>query len=201
MDDQLFGIETASGDVLWEYATATFAVPWIVGGELYAPDADNRLTALDAADGSVRWDSDLMVQFLALDGGVLYAAVGKGVYALDSETGEEFWRVRTGGMVAAPPLIEGQTLYVGSGDHGVYSFDLSGPSEAPAGFAGSAGGVDDESVLDIRLEGLPDAPAFAGVWRATLPAGASGTLPEFPGPAAATVMSGTLASPNQFLVG
>jgi hypothetical protein len=56
-------------------------------------------------------------------------------------------------------------------------------------------------VLDIRLEGLPDAPAFAGVWRATLPAGATGTLPEFPGPAAATVMSGTLASPTQFLVG
>ena len=201
MDDRIFGVDVASGDVLWEYETLTNASPWIAGGELYAPDPDVRLTALDARDGSVRWDADLIVEDLALDGGVLYASVGKSVYALDPETGEQIWRVRTGGIVVPAPLIAGDALYAGSGDHGVYAFDLNGSSEAPAGFVDSGDGVNEEPILDIRLEELPETPAFAGVWRATLPPGETGTLPEFPGPTAAAVMSGALASPNQFLVG
>jgi outer membrane protein assembly factor BamB len=64
---------------------------------------------------------------LVHEGVVYFGAMDYNIYAVDANTLEELWRFRTGGIIMeSSPVIDGNTLYIGSFDGYMYSLDLSG---------------------------------------------------------------------------
>lgn len=93
--------------------------------------------ALDAATGAKRWERFLPVWkkslpegysgLLATGGGVVFGASGGFVFALDSSTGRELWRVFLGGETYAPPIsftVDGRQIILVSAGRALFAFGL-----------------------------------------------------------------------------
>ncbi len=64
---------------------------------------------------------------LIKDGIVYFGAYDNKIYAVDSETGKEIWRVDTGGpIVANSPIIHKDRLFMGSNDGYLYCIGMNG---------------------------------------------------------------------------
>jgi alcohol dehydrogenase (cytochrome c) len=96
--------------------------------------------ALDAATGARRWEHfsprierepGQYSGLLATEGGLVFGASAGYVFALDSTTGHELWRVFLGGSTLAPPIsftVGGRPVVVVSAGHAMFMFGLG---EAP----------------------------------------------------------------------
>lgn len=82
------------------------------GDAVYAAPTDNRLYALDAATGSVRWQREFQPANLTLAGDRLYAASLSldSLVALTPESGESIWSRSL--RARHPPLVDDGTVYV-----------------------------------------------------------------------------------------
>ena len=111
-------VDATSGDELWSHpAGSAFILPAAISdGVVYAGDFDHQLHALDAESGAEIWrfapappsDSTGYNQHLSIrsvvDGTVL--ANGDGVlYAVDSQTGQERWRITTDTMITPTSVV------------------------------------------------------------------------------------------------
>lgn len=132
-DKTLHALDGGTGREKWTYATH--------GMGFYAPTLDaegtvyfisDKVYALNAADGSVKWDFDAEGQTPlgspALNDGVLYfGTAGKKegtVIALDTATGKPKWKFVTPKFVQSSPSLGADgTLYIGCGDGSVYALN------------------------------------------------------------------------------
>src|SRR5262249_23667184 len=80
--------------------------------------------------------------------------------------------------------------------HFLYALTTRDRTSPPEGFAGSPIAATADPLVTVRLEPLPEAPAFVGVWRVTVPGNGSGTIPALQGPAAGYLPSSSLAFPD-----
>jgi len=92
--------------------------------------------ALDAATGARRWEhfSPRLERepgqysgLLATEGGLVFGASAGYVFALDSTTGHELWRVFLGSSTLAPPIsfsVDGRQVIVASAGHAMFMFWL-----------------------------------------------------------------------------
>lgn len=97
---------------------------------VYVGDFDeNRITAIDRADGRERWSLRLnggIVASLTLDGDLLFAgSVGKSLYALNVDKGAERWRFDGDGWFAGKPLVAGDVVYAATLGGSVYAIDVA----------------------------------------------------------------------------
>ena len=100
--------------------------------------------AVAVATGDVRWEARLahgldvnlaMGGVLSTDGGVAFVGTGQDFFAIDADSGKEFWRINLGGTIRAAPvayavdgrehvaIIAGRTLYV-------FTLPVPGPAAA-----------------------------------------------------------------------
>jgi len=96
--------------------------------------------ALDPATGARRWEHfsprtegnpGQSSGLLATEGGLVFGASAGYLFALDSTTGRELWRVFLGGGTYAPPIsfsVEGRQVIVVSAGHAFFTFGLGGAS-------------------------------------------------------------------------
>lgn len=91
------------------------------------------LTALDPADGKIKWqlktDTPVMSGALATAGGLVFAGEAGGDFiAVDAKTGQRLWRFAAGAGVNAPPVtyrVGGrQYVAVAAGGHALFKFPL-----------------------------------------------------------------------------
>jgi alcohol dehydrogenase (cytochrome c) len=116
------------------------------GNYLGSADAPHQSTkpvvrALDPATGERRWEylsprgEGVHPDFsglLATEGGLVFGASGGYVFALDSATGREHWRVFLGGGTHAAPIsftVDGRQAIMVSSGRAVFMFGLSEPSD------------------------------------------------------------------------
>lgn len=97
--------------------------------------------ALDAATGARRWEHfsprierepGMYSGLLATEGGLVFGASAGYVFALDSTTGRELWRVSLGSSTLAPPIafsVDGRQVLLVSAGHAMFMFWL-GEGEA-----------------------------------------------------------------------
>lgn len=82
-------------------------------------DGTGGLVAINAADGSVKWDvklPTLVVGGATVSNDVVFTAGLDGfVRGFDVETGQELWNYEAQSGINAPPAIAGDTLYVAAG--------------------------------------------------------------------------------------
>jgi hypothetical protein len=88
-----------------------------VADEVYLPDKDGRVYALDRASGEVRWQAEGFGEFTTqplVIPGALYVGNSDGhVYRVDPFDGGIAWKVNLGAPVSAEPVLAGGVLFVG----------------------------------------------------------------------------------------
>lgn len=129
-DQTLYSLNPANGNSNWTFAGATnryIGSPLIAVGNIYAPNSDNRLYALDA-NGELQWTfaskQPLWSQPILVDETLVISSMDHNVYGLDPETGEEIWKLEAGGaMVSSPTPGEDGMIYVGTLKQQVLAID------------------------------------------------------------------------------
>ncbi|MFI7543544.1 PQQ-binding-like beta-propeller repeat protein [Actinoplanes sp. NPDC049599] len=103
------------------------AAPQLAGDTLYVPGSDQRLYALDTADGTRRdristGARDPGPPSVAGDA-VYFGTSGGSVRKLRAADLREQWRFQTGNAVSQPPAVAAGLVVASSGDGSVYAFD------------------------------------------------------------------------------
>jgi outer membrane protein assembly factor BamB len=141
----LYAVQAATGRVSWSYRSGRCAAasPAVASETVYmaflnkhrtgkdacnaapsTPGLDGEVVALDARTGMVRWRHVIGPSETSplVAGGRVYVGDWRGfVYCLETKTGREVWRYRTGGEVKGAMALAGRRLYVGSYDHHLYA--------------------------------------------------------------------------------
>jgi outer membrane protein assembly factor BamB len=197
--DRLFAIDAGDGSILWDHESDDID-PVVTDDTVYATMAHvetNELNAIDVATGRPRWTVEFPGQaHVAATAKTVYVGVTTSIYAFDGETGRSHWRIRIGSALRNAPAVFDGNLFTGGEDGILYRFDQTESVAPPNAGAGEPAATRAEPLTTIEFSTAPSAPAFVGIWRFTLPAGADATLPAFAGPAAAYVDSGTVSVPE-----
>ena len=137
---KLSALSAKDGSILWEFESGNYILqtPFKQGGTIYLAgsfsdeqDVDEgghmRLYALDALDGSVKWQYEsqdgFTKQVYATERMVAYIAYRDFAIGVDAATGEPRWSRDTGNWV--PTLLgEGNVVYFGSANTLVHALDM-----------------------------------------------------------------------------
>ena len=152
-EDTVEALARADGSMLWSFRrdrADEFLVAGHAGlhlgddGTLYAAFSDGSVIALDALDGSVKWERNTSVDAPETEPGrpryvdvdttpvvlgdqVFAASFGAGLYCLDRHNGSVLWREPNWtGIVGMAASVEGDALILVSADLGVARFSLTG---------------------------------------------------------------------------
>lgn len=99
-DGAVIALDFATGKELWRYATRNSIKNSIAysKGNVFAQDAEGNLYAVNAKTGKLAWEKKLgvaalpcIVEGLTADNGIVYAGTGKGLCAVEAESGKELW--------------------------------------------------------------------------------------------------------------
>jgi hypothetical protein len=131
-DGFLYAVSADSGRERWRFDHKVSWVnssPAVSDGVVYAGSSDGQFVqAVDAATGHELWRTKVGLTWAspALAGDVLLTGDGQGfVDALDRKSGTILWRFRTGSQVFSSPVPDGDLVFVGSTDGGVYALRAS----------------------------------------------------------------------------
>jgi hypothetical protein len=127
----------------------------VSGGTVYVGSWDDKVYALDAMTGHLRWSyttGNEVVSSPAVSGGTVYVGSDDNkVYALDTATGHLRWSYPTAGTVNSSPAVSAGIVYVGSSAGTVYALDAAtgqlrwsdatGPADASGYFLSSSPAV------------------------------------------------------------
>jgi outer membrane protein assembly factor BamB len=134
-----FAFDLQTGTQLWRFDGVDgegFWAPGAAGGLVYAPTDGERLYALDAKTGSVRWTvtgGGPMKSAPAIVDGVVYVAGDDGVLlALDAASGAELWRLPLDGAVTFGPILVDGVLYASTANGSLYALAGQDNAAAPA---------------------------------------------------------------------
>lgn len=149
--DQVYALDARKGTARWSYKGETpeeytlrgHAGVAVSGDLAFTGFANGTMVALRVSNGSVAWlttlkgDSDKFVDVdgtpVVLGDTVFVTSSSGGVWAIDSTTGLVRWRVQLEGPTASAGVgsaggiaTDGERVYVGAADLGIYALDLEG---------------------------------------------------------------------------
>jgi eukaryotic-like serine/threonine-protein kinase len=134
-DGRVYAFDRATGAERWRYDTegvkllsqnfgydrrTVQASPAVRNGVVYIGARDGFLYAIDAASGKLKWSFDHQISWVntspAVSDGVVYAGSSDAqfVQAVNTSTGKEEWRTKTG-TTWSSPAIAGGVVYTGDG--------------------------------------------------------------------------------------
>jgi len=98
-------------------------------GTLYFGSANNKVFALDAADGFKEWEIELPDKIwstpVILNDMLYIGCFDKKLYALDISDGSIEWEYETEGALVSTPVVDGNTVYFSSFDRNLYALDAA----------------------------------------------------------------------------
>ena len=148
-DGSVYAITFASGKLLWQYDTKGRALnsadfgfdrrsilssPSVTDGVVYIGSRDAHLYAIEAATGTLKWQSDYekdnmtwAISSPAVRDGVVYMGTSDGgfVHALRAADGRELWRFKMPSRVWASPAIAGSNLYITNQSGDLYAVNAT----------------------------------------------------------------------------
>lgn len=143
-DGDVYAINTTTGTLRWrsEAGAPLSSSPVYIKGIIYFGTANNNLQALKAKTGARYWKPvpfagifehgpgvyTLEMPAVPLRNRAVYVGAGGLLYALNAATGQRLWRQppRLGTGDDSIPTVspDGQTVYVGGDDHGLYAINV-----------------------------------------------------------------------------
>lgn len=115
--DEIVAIRVKDGSIAWRQPAGGVKEPPAIDGEqLYLGADDGRITAMDVADGTLRWEKPVFVPggvtAIAAGGGRVYAGGGdKRFYCLDGRRGGIKWSSLAGAIVSGHIAVDGERVY------------------------------------------------------------------------------------------
>ena len=147
MDHHVYAIDRATGQQVWSVELGG-SVPGdltLSDGRLYVGVVDRRLHVLNAKDGSLAWQTDVLGgwvwgEVLVHEGGAYFGSLDGAVHAYDAATGSKLWEpIKVEGAVRAGPALVDGALIVGTDAGMVYRVDTQTGANTP--FPKLEGGV------------------------------------------------------------
>jgi eukaryotic-like serine/threonine-protein kinase len=154
-DHNLYAVDLATGTQKWKFPTESRVTssPAVSDGVVYFGSMDANFYAVDAVTGKLKWKFktagerrytathlhggmpeaeampdpfDFYSSSPSVSGGLVYFGSGDGnVYALETATGQQKWKFKTGDVVHASPAVVNGTVYIGSWDSYLYALDAA----------------------------------------------------------------------------
>jgi eukaryotic-like serine/threonine-protein kinase len=158
-DHMLYALDRATGAKKWAFKTESriTSSPAVNAGVVYFGSFDGNFYAVEAATGKEKWKFatpgerrfaathlhgaspaaevmpdpfDFYLSSPVVENGMVYFGSGDtNIYALDTATGLQKWKFKTGDVVHGSPAISGGVLFVGSWDSFFYALDASSGKE------------------------------------------------------------------------
>jgi len=137
----LFAFDPATGQELWRVLAddLILAAPVYADGIVYFGTSSGRVYAVDTATHNVKPDWSFKAEeaiwgsLLVVGDRVYVPAMDHYLYCLDAKTGQEIWKFKAGGSLAARPSPNDGTLYQGAFDGRVYAVE-AGSGQQVSGF-------------------------------------------------------------------
>jgi outer membrane protein assembly factor BamB len=119
-----------AGRELWSYATGGMVTGLaLAGGTVFAGSTDDKVYALRASDGHLRWTfqtrSAVQSKIAAAGGRVFAGSNDASVYALRASDGRPLWTFPAGGAVQSAIMVTGSVVYAASDDETLYALRVS----------------------------------------------------------------------------
>ncbi|MCP4118391.1 MAG: PQQ-binding-like beta-propeller repeat protein [Desulfobacteraceae bacterium] len=134
-DQHLYAVNTEDGTEVWRFPTSgpVNSSPAVdSSGNIFFGSEDGTVYCVTPG-GNLTWShgtGDSIYSSPALDQDQNRLYIGSAdscLYALDSETGERFWKFKTGSKIVSSPVIgNDKTIYIGSLDHCLYAIAPDG---------------------------------------------------------------------------
>ncbi|MFE2511624.1 PQQ-binding-like beta-propeller repeat protein [Streptomyces naganishii] len=151
----------------WTTRTTNDSSPAVSGGLVYvgarASDSTERLCALDARTGRLRWAFRTRGRAgspVVSGGTVCVADEVSYLYALDAATGRRRWTFATGDQVETAPAVSGGTVLVGGDDRRLYALDAATGRKRWEFSAGAAVNVSPAVSGDVVCAGVGRNPGI-----------------------------------------
>jgi outer membrane protein assembly factor BamB len=144
-DGSLYALDK-SGNLVWKFTAkgGLWGTPVVNKNVIYVTSLDHMLYALNPADGTPIWSSDLGGPIIAApslgENGTLYVGtMGSKLLAVEPEQGKILWTVETKGAVWSAPVLKNNILYFG--DLGSKIYALNAKDGTPAWSADAPGPI------------------------------------------------------------
>jgi outer membrane protein assembly factor BamB len=134
LDEHLYALKLATGEVKWKYKGGPFkAPPCVHGCSVYIGDEDGLFHCVDAANGKKRWTyetgSDIAAGANVAGDTVLFGSGDEHLYCLTKE-GKLKWQFKVpGGPVLAAPAVVGNRTFVAGCDSTLHVLDVANGKE------------------------------------------------------------------------
>ncbi|MEK7704016.1 MAG: PQQ-binding-like beta-propeller repeat protein [Myxococcota bacterium] len=137
-DGNLYAMDLASHAIRWKLNTHDWvnSSPRVADGVVYVGSNDRHVYAVRISDGTPLWAHEIVGPAIAIPAiyknlCIAAGASGDGaLYALQRDTGAEFWKFTSGGKIESDPVIVGDRLYVSSADGTLYVFKINATQAA-----------------------------------------------------------------------
>lgn len=128
-EGMLCALDAGTGERRWKshVGIVSWVPPVVADGVVYCTTSGERLFALDAADGKLKWGFATGVGgAAAVSGGVVYVCGGKMLHALDAASGSQRWVFPVGSSLSPPAVADG-VVYIAtaSDDKYLYAVDAA----------------------------------------------------------------------------
>ncbi|GAB4304764.1 MAG: hypothetical protein Kow0090_20380 [Myxococcota bacterium] len=132
-DTYVYAIDEATGTkVHWKFKTGGWvnSSPKLKDGVIYVGSVDKNLYAIDAQSGKevCRYAAKgEIIAYPEFAQGLVFFAGGTNdgqIYAVEEKTCKEVWKFITGYQIKSDPVIDGDMLYITSGDRKLYAFKI-----------------------------------------------------------------------------
>jgi outer membrane protein assembly factor BamB len=154
-DGNVYAVDSETGRRIWKRATGgpVPSTPAVANGVVYVGSYDGKFYAFDAHTGELKWKFktegerrfeakgingwqpktqtmadpfDVFLSSPVVAQGAVYFGSGDGnLYALDTSTGEQRWKFKTGDVIHSSPAFADGVLFFGSWDSYFYAVDAT----------------------------------------------------------------------------
>lgn len=133
-DGNMYCLNIENGNLLWKLRTegSIFCDASAFENKLFFGSDDKNFYCSDL-DGKIIWKDSLQTKFLTnstfYSGSVIVPGIDGYIYSLDLARGTENWKFETKGAICAPPLLQGDKVFIGSYDKIFYCLNAEDGKE------------------------------------------------------------------------
>jgi outer membrane protein assembly factor BamB len=124
----LTAMDARQGKILWRFKTdyGVVASPLVSGGRVFAVEKDERIVALDPANGEVIWKKKLRATRSApvAVNDLVIVGTATGVSAYNLSDGQRRWSAETPRPVSTTPVVLPDRVVIGDAQGGLYAVSL-----------------------------------------------------------------------------
>jgi len=133
-DDNVYALDAATGTKLaWKFQTGgdVLSSPKVADQVVWIGSDDHKIYALDAKTGKEKCHfatQGEVISYGAVYKDLIFFGVGQGdgaIYALKRSDCSMFFKYKTGYKIESDPVLDGDRLYVTSGDRKLYAFKIN----------------------------------------------------------------------------